>query len=432
VALLATLCAALALSAAGALLGSDGLRVYALVARYHRLLAGCALLGLATALAVLFASARGRYRRWLLLAVAVAGLATQAGGLNAGPLLLAVATGGLGWWALRTPTGAWGLWSGALGLGVLLALVLVIIAPGAAPLVLFPALLGAAGAAAVFAAGARERWAQAALVFAAALAAVAFGWLCGWASGLFAAAGPMLPALLAPFALLTLFTAAPFARWFCGLSWAPAASGVLALAGVALLAQVGLAGPTAARPRPTQAQLIQEAGRPARLVAPAPQLDPWTRSLLGKAERGAMEPVFPRPVWSSAAPSGLAGLAQPQLEAVREGDRLIVRSRASGPARRLSLWLRSDAALANPRLNARNLPLALKPGRWARLDVHAPPPEGFALSLEAPEGAIVEVVVTQLVDGWPKGVTPAAPPAGYMPVGDSGSTLAITRRTLRP
>ena len=424
--LLAVLCVALVLTAAGTLLGGGFLREYALVARLPLLLTGCAAIAAATALGVLTAASRGRGWRVLAAAAAVVGLLTQVGGWNAAPLILAILIIGLAWASLRGAVGSWGLWVGALGLGLILSLVLVIAAPGAAPLVLTPSLLGAIAAAMVFLAGANERRARAALLAAGCLAVVAIGWLCGWASGLFVAVGATLPAVLAPFALLVLLGAAPFARWWAGLRAAPWASLLLAAAGSGVLTFVGLAPPTAARPSPTIAYALTERGRPPLIVSPAPGLDPWTRRLLPNPVHGALPPFAERAVWSAPAAPAARG-PQPNLELLRIGDRLILHLSADGPARRLTLWVRSASDLSDPRLDARALAWSLRPNRWSRLDLHAPPPEGFTLSLAAAPNARVEVVAGQLNDGWPKGVSPPPIPPGLMPVGDTATTLGISR-----
>lgn len=429
---LAVLGVAVALTAASALLGTGFLRDYALVARYPWLLAGCAAVALAAVCAVLVVAARGRGWRALAATAIVVGLLTQAGGWSAVPLILAVVVIAVAWASLRSAVGAWDLWVGVLGVGLLLSLILLVAAPGAAPLFLLPTLLGCLAAAAVFAAGSHERRARAALAAAAGLAVVATGWLCGWASGLFVAVGASLPAVLAPFALLALLGVAPFARWWATARAAPWITAALAGFGLALLAFVGLAPPTAARPSPTMAYAVTEPGRPALFVSPAPRLDAWTRRLMPAARRQTAGPPFASAVWTAPAPASSRG-PEPRVEAVRVDDRLILHVYADGAARRLTLWLRSTAALTDPRLHARGIGWALKPGRWSRIDLHAPSPEGFTLSLAAPPQAKVEVIAGQLVDGWPKGAPPPlAIPAGLMPVGDTGSTLALSRSVIGP
>ena len=431
VGLLVVLCVALALTAAGVLLGSGFLREYALVARYPLLLAGCAAIAGAATLGVLLAASRGRGWRFVAGAAIAVGLLTQIGGWNAVTLGLAVIAVALAWASLRRGVGAWGLWIGVLALGLALSLILLIAAPGAAPLFLIPTFLGAVAAAGVFAAGAHEGRARVALLAAGALSVLAMGWLCGWASGLFVAVGASLPAVLAPFALLLLLGAAPFARWWAGLRGAPWATLGFALLGAGLLSVVGLAPPTRDRPIPTVAYAVIERGRAPLFVSPAPSLDAWTRRLLANARHVAVPPVFPRPVWSAPAPATARG-PEPRVEAVRVDDRLILHIYADGPARRLTLWLRSAAALTDPRLHARSFPWALKPGQWSRLDLHAPSPEGFTLSLAAPADAQVEIVAGQLVDGWPAGVSPPPVPAGLMPMADTGATLGIVRSRIGP
>lgn len=197
-AILATLVATLVLSAAGSALGGgrDEVRLYILLGNYGAVLAGCALLALGAGLATYAALTRARGR-----------------------------------WA----PSAWGAWLGALAVGLVLALVVQALAPAAAPLALWPVLPAAAGAAAVFGAGADERAGRAALVLAGLLAAAAAGLTLGWAEAVFCALGPGLPAGLAPFVLLFLPALAPCVRWTAGARTGPALAAAALLAGAGLL-----------------------------------------------------------------------------------------------------------------------------------------------------------------------------------------------------
>ena len=387
---------------------------------------------LAAVLAVLAISARGRGWRGFVVATAGVGLLTQMGGLSAAPLVLALVVAGLGWLVLRKPCGPWPTWLGAVAVGTILAGILQIAGPGAALLVLFPTLLAALAASVVFGLGGGERTGRLALILTGVLAVVTLGWLCGWASGLFSAVGPFLPMVLAPIALLGLVAAAPFGRLWAALPWAPRAVGGLALAGVLTLAWVGLAPPSADRPRPTAAYVVRQTpGGPAFKVAPLPGLDPWTRIALPDAKRRDFAPLFSRPVWSTPASAAVSTPA-PAIDVLKVDDRIIVRVAPDGGARRVTLWVRSAQALGDPRLNARPFGWALTADRWSRLDFHAPPPEGFTLSLAAPPDAEIEVVAGQVVDGWPVGEPLPPRPRGYMAFGDSETTLGISRVKGRP
>lgn len=431
-ALLATVVAALALQAAGALLGSGPLRVYALVGRYELLFAGCGLLATASVLAVLIPSGRLGGFKALAAAVLLATLLTQVGGLSAPPLVLALVAIGLGWATAKRPCGPWATWLGALALGGLIAGLLQVFAPGAAPLVLFPLLLGAMAAALAFATGKPEWTVRVALIVAGLLAVVVLGWLCGWTSGLFVAAGPFLPAILAPFALLILMVAAPFARLWASLPSSRWVTGGIAAVAVGLLLWVGLAPPTAARPRPTAAYVLRDGAKgPALIVTPLATLDPWTRRLMPHASQTTLVPIFTRPVWTKPLPGDFS-VAAPAIDALRVQERIIVHVRSTGGARRLTLWVRAGATLSEPRLNGRPFGWAIRPNRWSRFDFHAPPPEGFTVSMAAAPGAEIEIVAAQLVDGWPTGAPVSKKPPGYMAFGDSDTSLGVTRLKLRP
>lgn len=386
----ATLAAGLTLSAAAALLGTDGLRIYGLLGRYELLFAGCSLLALGSTLAVLTIGAQRRL---------------------AGP---------------------WGLWLGALALGLLLSFGLQIALPSAAPVVLVPMLLGALGAVGVFTTGTSERWGRIGLAAAGALAVVALGWLGGLASELFVAAGPFLPALLCVFVALGLMVAAPFASLWCKRRLGWAGSAALVTGGIVALLVVGLSGPTAARPRPTTLLTVEEgATGPAFRVAPGASLDPWTTAALGaKPGHAPLEPLFARPVWT--APVRSPALPAPGVETLRIEGRLILHVRPGNSGRRLTLWLKSPAPLTDPRLNAKAANWTFQPNRWSRIDFHAPPPEGFTISLAAPDAIDLQIVAAELTDDAPKGAPPPPPmPKGWMPFGDSGATIVVTRVHLR-
>jgi hypothetical protein len=429
-AVLATLAAALALGAAGAALGSSPLRVYALVGRYESLFGGCALLALAAALTVLGLSGRRRGAlAFALLALACAA-AAQAGGWSLGPVLIALLAAVLGSVVLNATPRPWGTWLGAVATGLGAAFALQVWTPGAAPLVLVPTFLGALGAALVFGAGSGERTAQAALAAAGLIAAATLGWLGGWASGLFSAAGPFLPALLSVFVLLGLIVAAPFAVLWAGRPAAPWITGAVAAVAVTLLAVTGLGPPSAARPAPTILAAVQDGGA-TRLIAPAPRLDAWTRAALKTPVKAPLAPVYDRPVWS--APVAATPLPAPAIRAVYTEGRLILGVRPGGGGRRLTLWLRSASPLADAKLDGRPAAWAPKAGRWARLDVHAPGPDGFTLSFAAPPGVEVEAVAGELDDRTPPGAPPPpAMPPSLMPFGDSGTVLVLARVRLKP
>ncbi len=391
-AVLAVVTAAVVLSAAGALLGGgrDELRLYTLLGSYGAVLAGCALLALGAALAAYAALARARGR-----------------------------------WA----PSAWESWLGALATGLLVAFLVQATAPVAAPLALWPLLPAAAGAAAVFGAGANERLGRAALGVAGVLAVAATALTFGWAQGVFCALGPGLPAGLAPFVLLILPALAPCMRWTAGARPGPALAATALLAGAGLLLWAGTRDGSPARPRPTEAHLLVEpaAGRAWR-VSDLPRLDGWSRAALAGGGPVRREPIREggAPVWRSAV--RVPDVPAPQAHAVWNSGRLIVTLRPNGPARALQAWLKSDGPLGDARLDARSLPWRLEAGRWSRLDDAAPPPEGVTLSFAAPSHGRLALAVLAVRDEPPPGAPPFPPvPPGRMAWRGSHTTQVLAR-----
>ena len=289
----------------------------------------------------------------------------------------------------------------------------------------------AAGAVAVFSSTSSEGRGRLALLAAGGLAVAALGWLGGFASGMFVAAGPFLPGLLSVFVLLALIGCAPFVRLWTNQHRAWMGAAALGITATVALMIVGLSGATVSRPRPTTLMTVQDgAGRTLR-VAPSLRLDPWTTAALGAHPAHALlDPLFTGPVWST--PTRSTALPAPSVETLRIDGRLILHVRPGGAGRRLTLWLKSPAALSDPRLNARAIPWTFAPNRWSRVDFHAPPPEGVTLSLAAPDAIELDIVAGRLSDGPPPGAEPPPPPPpGWMPFGDSGAVVVLSRAHLR-
>ncbi|MBE7218188.1 MAG: M20/M25/M40 family metallo-hydrolase, partial [Caulobacteraceae bacterium] len=430
VAALAGLAAAPLLFAAGVALGGGAslLALYRLLGRYSWMLAGALLLAVAGALLTYALAARGLGRRGrmttaaALLAMGV--LAAAAGApLGAG---VGVAAAALAWFALARPLDTWSAWLGALALGVLLAGVAQGLAPMTAPLLAWPLAPAAVGALGVFAAARSEGAARLALLVAGGLSVAAAALAGVWGAALFEGLGAALPAVAAVPVLLALPALAPFARLSAGTGAGAALAVVAGVLGAGLLAGAALHTGSPARPAASIAFALDQAPAPGappdRGWRVAPALDGWTRRVLGPAPtRRRFDLPGVSVAWAVPAPP--AGPPAPQATVSALAGRLVISVRPSMSTRELRLRLGSDAALADPRLDAR--PVAWPASHGVReLRFSAPPPEGVTLSFAAPPHGRAALTLVGVSDGW----TPPAPrPPGLMAFGDGDTRMTAAR-----
>jgi len=432
--------AALILHLAGrALMIQDVQRYYGLLVRFDHLLWGAGLIAVAAGLGVATAQARGASRVIpCVVALAIGGACSLAGGFDPVGLGLGVAACVFAALALGFKTDVLGAWIGGMVVVLILAVTAQVLAPGATVMLTWPLLIAAIGAALVIGVGGtRDKRVALALTFAVgALAVLSTAQLSAWGAWTFAGVGLMEPAILALFAMLAAPALSPLAHDFAATRWAWRAAGILAVAGIALIANAARLGGEPGRPAITTAVHVADlsTGKAWR-VADQARLDAWTKATLpddggSDPKQQPLAPFWSKPVWMSE--TRTAPVAAPQLTVDRADDRLLVRLIPALGAETVSIRLRPTAALSAPRLNGRPIALKTEAGKWSNLTYHAPDPNGVTLSFTTSGTGKVEVAALEYHDGWPPlAKAPPAKPAELMAFGMSDKTAVLVRGGIR-
>ncbi|WP_454717948.1 M20/M25/M40 family metallo-hydrolase [Caulobacter segnis] len=428
--------AGLVLHLAGrALMIQDVQRYYGLLVRFDHLLWGAGILAVAAGLGVATAQARGAKRVIpCVVALVLGGACSLAGGFDPIGLGLGVATCVFAALTLGFKTDALGAWIGGMIVLLVLATVAQVLAPGATVMLTWPLLVAAVGAALVIAVGGtRDKRVALALTLAlCVLATLSTAQLSAWGAWTFAGVGLLEPAILALFAMLAAPALSPLAHDFAATRWAWRAAGVLAIAGIALIANAARLGGEPDRPAITTALHVADlsTGKAWR-VADQPRLDAWTKQILpddggSEPKKQALAPFWREPVWMSE--TRAAPVAAPQLTVDRAEDRLLVRLIPAPGAELVSIRLRPSGPLSAPRLNGRPITLNAEAGKWSNLTYHAPDPNGVTLSFTTTTAGKVEVAALEYHDGWPQlAKAPPAKPAELMAYGMSDKTAVLVR-----
>lgn len=428
--------AALVLHLAGrALMIQDVQRYCGLLVRFDHLLWGAGLIAVAAGLGVATAQARGASRVIpCVVALAIGGACSLTGGFDPVGLGLGVAACVFAALALGFKTDVLGAWIGGMIVVLILAVAAQVPAPGATVMLTWPLLVAAIGAALVIGVGGtRDKRVALALTFAVgALAVLSTAQLSAWGAWTFAGVGLMEPAILALFAMLAAPALSPLAHDFAATRWAWRAAGILAAAGIALIANAARLGGEPGRPAITTALHVADlsTGKAWR-VADQARLDAWTKATLpddggSDPKQQPLAPFWTKPVWMSE--TRAAPVEAPQLTVDRADDRLLVRLIPAPGAETVSIRLRPTAALSAPRLNGRPIALKTQAGQWSNLTYHAPDPNGVTLSFTTSGTGKVEVAALEYHDGWPPlAKAPPAKPADLMAFGMSDKTAVLVR-----
>jgi hypothetical protein len=367
-------------------------------------------------------------RRWVAVIPVAAGLACSAfGGFDMVGAVCGVLAGAVGFFAYGRETSRKGAWAGALILGLLMATLLQIAAPGAAYVVAWPLLVGAIGAA-LTALGSRRGPIAFALLTA--LAAVSLGWQGGLSHFAFQALDLMpvfaLPMLTAGLVLWPLAQPEP------GLTPARYVGVGLLVGGLALTLIVRSADPWS--PRYPDIAYIgytidQDLGRAWRF-SPRGASSVWSDQAL-RGDGGAVqtlthwswrEPMLAAPAKPLPAPSPVISLAR------GPGGDLALNAAAPAGARVLTLNLRASSAGRLTRIGGVPIDLALPSGRWVRVRWMAARGP-LALSLQPTGPGRLDVRYVVAFDAWPQGATPLPQrPTDLMPWDDSDSTFVTGSR----
>jgi len=181
---------------------------YTLMRRLPWMEASAALTVLAVALTALAGRDAMGQRVLTGALVLAAGVATLLGGVNLVVIAAAIVAIALSWWTQAWPRTRWGGWLGLIALVLLLGGLVQAVAPAAAFILLWPALIAAAAAALAALIGARLAGVRSHLAPAAALV-LGGAWLVNLAHPAFLGIGMDLPAVLGVVGLLLLMLARP-------------------------------------------------------------------------------------------------------------------------------------------------------------------------------------------------------------------------------
>ncbi len=386
----------------GMLLGTDGQRYWASVARMDANALGWGLVGVGAALLGLGLAARGA---------------------------------ALGRWRIE-PVGWWTLAIAALLPWLLAALAASLVAPTAAYTFTLPLLLALVAHHAVLRAPDASRSELALLLGA------AYGWctIVGLVWLLHQALGHAAPMLTVLTALLLPLLAVPAVQSVAARG--RATLGAPLAAGLVLLLALAVTPPWSERwPRPLDTFAIADHDAGAVLFASGdPERDPWQLALVpATASSGTLARVVPgasAPLWTEPAKGAALGVA-PLLDAritAATGSARIKGGRFVPPPGALggSIWIKSDAALT--RVALAGYPLALPTANaagWRRLRWYAMPADGAALEMEFDGDAPVELFTLSMVPGFPAPYAdaPAARLPATMPAHYSlGDMTAVLKR----
>ncbi|WP_293905898.1 M20/M25/M40 family metallo-hydrolase [Phenylobacterium sp.] len=369
-----------------------------------------------------------RTRRWVVLLPVVAGAACSVfGHLDLTGAIAGGLASAIGYVTYGKPVNRKGAWAGILALGLLLAVAVQIVAPGAGYVLAWPLLVGAVGAATT-ALGAKRGILP--LILLAVLAAVSLGWQGGLSH--FAFEGMDLMALFGVPMLTAAFVIWPLAQPDPGRS--PSRYiGILVLAGgLALTAFARSADPwTPRHPLVTYVgyQLDQDTGKAWRFGL-ASDLSAWTDQVLG-ADGGRKAP---RSHWSWRRPM-LAAPARPMtaeapataLYRLPDGTLRFDAATPTG-ARTLALQLRASTPANLTGLNGVPTELALPAGKWVRIYWQAPG-HGLSLAIRPSQAGRLDVRYVAGFDRWPGEAVPLPPrPSDLMAWDDSDSTFVTGTR----
>lgn len=387
-----------------------------------------AIMTLSLGFLMLSAGDMARGRRWMAAVPLVFGLGCSAfGQFDVIGAVSGVAAAVIGFFVYSRPASRKGAWAGALGLGLLIAILIQALAPGAAHIVAWPLLVGAIGAAAT-ALGARRGVLPLALLVV--LAAVALGWEGGISHFAFEAMDLM------PLFAIQMITAGlvlwPLAQPDTGAQKGLVVGGLLLLIGFALTLVIRSEEPWSPRyPKATYVGYLvdQDNGRAWRFSRPEME-GPWSERVL-RAEGGSIEKLshfaWRNPMLAASAPP----VSEPSPEfALSEGADGSLRLATATPpgARTLQLQLRSNtpAQLTGVAGVATSVPLPA--GKWIKLGWQAPG-DGLELAIRPAGPGRLEVRYVAGFDRWPAGVAPLPQrPADRMAWGDSDSTFVAGTR----
>jgi MFS family permease len=417
-----------------AFLLSDVASPYALIAQFGWLAGAAGLLGTGTGMLLIHAAANGK-RRAAALTLATAGLVgALLGTFSAIILGIGIVAALLAVVSFGKRVGMVPFFTGAVALLAIAALALQILLPNGAHVLVWPLLLLAGIAAAlVFVPDRAARPAGLAAIFVA--VSLLIGLMATNGYGFFVLMGPMLPAIVTLFVVLAVLALVPLI-WSLR-AWA---GGAVVVAGLALCVVAGIRGRTPSAATPEMVEVFHVSDPEARTAYWASgKLDPsgWVKASMerdgGTAQKKAMPPLLPDPVWTAKAKP--SEFVRPGLELSMAGEgaarRIGIRATNANGGRYMRIFLKSSVAMAGLTLAGKKLPGKLAANTWSQLTFHASGTDPVEVTLP-PVGAHgkLEVQMVEVRDGWPAGAKSLPKPANVVPVWRDGTSAIIARSTI--
>jgi len=386
------------------------------------------LLGAGFALTAAAELARGR--RLIALLPLAAGLASSLfGGFDPWGLGLGVVAAVIALVAYGRPVSRPAAWAGVLILTLVAALAAQVFAAPTAFVFAWPLLIGAVGAAAT---DLSLRRSNLALVLLAALAAVAMGWLGGFAHQSFISLD--LVELTAISLLGAAAVAWPLAQPTEGAPPERLLGPALLIIGLAVTVAVRVNTPYDAR-FPAVSYVVyqedQDAGR-AWIVSASPEARAWSQAAMavggGKPAR-FVNWVWRRPVEAAPAPYQVEPKTAVELTPQPDGTLRLVAVPPPG-ARMIGLSLKPDTPVTVQSVQGVPIRMVIGPGAQAQVG-WAAPGQGLTLVLKPAGPGKMLVRYNSHLERWPPGAPPLPKrPADVMPFNDSDATYLTGAREL--
>jgi hypothetical protein len=404
---------------------------YALIGQFGWLLAAAVFLGFGTGLLLLHAAATGR--PWLAMAgLCLAGvLASLLGKANWVPFGLSVTAMLLAFAGMRRPARLGGWFAGAAAMLGLMALILQVFLPHGAHVLIWPLLLLLPSLAFVLLAPERIMR-PSGLALTVLPAVLIAGLMARSGHDFFLMIGASLPAVIAPFILVTLLALMPL-FWSAGhLSRAGALCVVLGIAlciGVVIKART----PTEETPDLVEAFHLDDIDKHrAQWVGGKLDRAGWVRRVLTQdGGTPSLQPVAPfakDPQWIAAARPGR--FIRPELKLDLTGSRIELIAANRNGGRLMRIYVRPSVDLTGLRLMDLPVSGTLKAGEWSPVAFHASGPEPVRLTMSAGSSGRVDVALVEVRDGWPEGSKALALPESAIPYRRSHSSLIVARSSL--
>ncbi|MCW6536965.1 M20/M25/M40 family metallo-hydrolase [Sphingomonas lycopersici] len=402
---------------------------HALYGQFDLLLAAAATLSAGAALFALGAQQRARWVPVTTVALLAGAICCALRGPDLLAISLALIVMGLAPLAFRRPRSLYEAWVGAQLVALTTALAAQIFIPQGSHLVSWPLLLVALTGMGWMLLGEqrpRARW------IAVPTSGLAIGLSAAQAYGFFVAAGPTMPMVVLPFAIIGGLIILPLA-WLARRSTILAGAACIA-AGATLIATAAIRAkePTPTAPHMTEAFFIADPARGRFYRASLlPKLDPWSSDVLNLAgdrpQRVFLPRLFDAPIWLARAQPAKAQAPLLAITARTQatGTQLTMSLHRANGGRALILRLRPSVPLTGVAVQGRRLERTFPAGKWSQISYYASGDQPVSISAGASTKGQLSASLMEVCDGWPASATPPAKPANIQPFRRSDTSIVV-------